>query len=70
MRVNLKKARMDAGLTQEATAERLGISPIYYQKIEQGSRCGSFSIWDTLEDMFRIHQRVLRENHPDKAGNL
>lgn len=61
MRKNLKKARMEAGLTQEGLAELLGISTIHYQKIEAGERTGSFEIWDKLEDIMRIHQRVLRE---------
>ena len=69
MRHNLKKARADAGLTQEKVAEMLGISAIHYQKIEAGERTGSFAIWDALEDLFKIHQRVLREIHPGKADN-
>ena len=72
MRANLKKARADAGLTQEQMAEKLGISVIHYQKIEQGERTGSFPIWDSLEDITGVHQRKLREianTHPSQAGN-
>lgn len=72
MRVELKKARTAAGLTQERMAERLGISAIHYQKIEAGERIGGFEIWDALEDITGIHQRILRENegnHPGRAGN-
>lgn len=61
MRKLLKKARQDAGLTQQQMADRLGISLVYYQKIEQGSRTGEFYIWDTLEDITGVHQRKLRE---------
>lgn len=61
MRENLKKARKDAGMTQQQVADKLGISMVYYQKIEQGSRTGDFEIWDSLEDLFNIHQRKLRE---------
>ena len=61
MRKILKKARQDAGLTQQQMADRLGISLVYYQKIEQGSRTGDFYIWDTLEDITGVHQRKLRE---------
>ena len=61
MRANLKKARKDAGLTQEKMAEMLGISVVYYQKIEAGERTGNFEIWDTLEDITGTHQRKLRE---------
>lgn len=61
MRQNLKQARIDKGMTQQAVAEYLGISLVYYQKIEQGTRTGDFEIWDDLEDLFNIHQRTLRQ---------
>lgn len=61
MRENLKNARKEKGLTQQNVADQLGISLVYYQKIEQGSRTGDFEIWDSLEDLFNIHQRKLRE---------
>ena len=38
MREWLKKARKEAGLTCSQTAERLGMSEIYYQFIESGRR--------------------------------
>ena len=38
MRENLKKARKEAGMTQQQIAERLGISVVYYQKIEQNDQ--------------------------------
>ncbi len=72
MRENLKKARQDAGLTQQNMADKLGISLVYYQKIEQGSRTGDFYIWDTLEDITEVHQRILREisdSRHDKEAN-
>lgn len=61
MRENLKKARQMAGMTQQRTADQLGISLRYYQQIEQGTRIGDFEIWDSLEDLFNVHQRKLRE---------
>lgn len=61
MRANLKKARQEAGLTQQAMADKLGISLRYYQNIETGDRTGDFTLWDTLEDITGIHQRKLRE---------
>ena len=61
MRENLKSARKEKGLTQQAVADYLGISLVYYQKIEQGTRTGDFDIWDSLEDLFKVHQRKLRE---------
>ncbi len=61
MRKNLKEARKRAGLTQQAMADKLRVSLRYYQNIEVGSRTGNFDIWDQLEDITGIHQRVLRE---------
>lgn len=69
MRSTLKKARKNAGLTQQQVADYLGIFLNYYQKIEQGSRDGDFVLWDMLEDLFNVHQRVLRETCPDKEDN-
>ena len=59
MRKNLKEARQ--------VADRLNISLRQYQRVEAGDSNGSFEVWDALEDMLGIHQRILREisdNHP------
>ena len=72
MRENLKNARKELKMTQQAMADKLGISMVYYQKIESGERTGDFEIWDTLEDITGIHQRKLREQaetRPGKANN-
>lgn len=61
MREKLKQARVKKSMTQQQVADCLGISLRYYQKIESGSQTGDFSIWDTLEDLFNVHQRELRE---------
>lgn len=61
MRENLKKARKAAGLTQQQMADKLGLSLGHYQKIEYNVLNGSFAVWDALEDMTGIHQRILRE---------
>lgn len=61
MRENMKNARKAANMTQQQVADKIGISLVYYQKIEQGSRTGDFEIWDSLEDLFNVHQRKLRE---------
>ena len=61
MRKQLKKARIEAGYTQQALAEVLGISTRHYQRIENGVSDGTFKVWDTLEDITGVHQRVLRE---------
>ena len=73
MRKNLKEARMAAGMTQQQVADELEIGLRYYKQIEAGDRTGDFAIWDTLEDIFNIHQRKLREiseNHLGKGDNL
>ena len=70
MRESLKSARRAAGLTQQAMADKLGISLRYYQQIEAGDRTGDFAIWDDLEDITGSHQRILREIYPGKASNL
>lgn len=62
MRNQLKKARMKAGLTQQQMAEKLDISLRYYKNIEAGERTGDVTLWDDLEDLLGIHQRILREN--------
>lgn len=72
MREKLKKARQEAGLTQEQMAEKIGVSLRYYQNLEKGDRIGCINIWDTLEDITGIHQRILREissNRPDQEAN-
>ena len=62
MRKQLKEARMKAGLTQQQMAEKLDISLRYYKNIEAGERTGDVTLWDDLEDLLGIHQRILREN--------
>ena len=68
MRAKLKEARQKAGMTQQQMADRLEISLRYYQNIEAGSRTGDFVIWDTLEDITGIHQRILREISETRPG--
>lgn len=69
MRANLKAARKAKGLTQEKMAEALHVGLRHYKKIESGETLGSIPLWDVLEDMLGVNQRVLRENHLDKADN-
>ena len=61
MRTKLKQARLDEGMTQQQVADYLGISLRYYCHIEAGTRTGDYQVWDDLEDLFAIHQRVLRQ---------
>ena len=67
VRKNLQQARTAAGMTQQAMADKLGVTLRYYQRIEYGESGGSFEVWDALEDLLGVHQRILREtssNHP------
>ncbi len=68
MRWNLKEARLKISMTQQQMADRLKISLRYYQNIEAGSRTGDFCIWDALEDITGIHQRILREISENRPG--
>ena len=72
MRKNLQAARKAKGMTQKQVAEYLGVTEQHYQRIEYGKTVGKIEIWDKLEDLFKIHQRRLREisdNPPDtEAG--
>lgn len=72
MRENLREARKAAGLTQQAIADKLGLTLRHYQKIEYEEISGSFEVWDALEDLLGVHQRILRVNadtRPDQAEN-
>lgn len=69
MRENLRNARLEKGMTQKQVAEYLNVIERHYKAIEYGERLGSIDVWDKLEDLFNIHQRVLREiatTHHDK----
>lgn len=68
-RENLRAARKAAGLTQQAVADKLGIECRYYKAIESGERLGGIGMWDKLEDLLEVNQRVLREIHPAQANN-
>ena len=69
MREKLRQARTAAGMTQETTAARLGITSRYYQSIEYGVNTGRAALWDALEDLFKIPQRDLRANSAKGARN-
>ena len=72
MRENLRQARRDKDMTQQDMADELGITLQHYQKIEYANLKGSFEVWDALEDLLGVHQRILRENtskHLDREEN-
>lgn len=60
MREKLQGLRKEKKLTQAQVAEVLNISTNHYQAIELGTKQGSITIWDKLEDIFEVHQRDLR----------
>ncbi len=61
MRENLIKARKKSGMTREEVAKAIGITLGRYLNLETGRNLGHIRDWDRLEDLFGIHQRVLRE---------
>ena len=72
VRPKLQAARIAAGMTQQDMADRLCLSLRHYQKIEYAELNGSFAVWDALEDLLGVHQRILREivnRHPGPKGN-
>ena len=69
MRENLRKGRKAAGMTQQQMADRLRIGLRHYKKIERGETLGSVPLWDELEDIVHVNQRVLREIHPGIKDN-
>ena len=69
MRNNLQAARKAAGMTQQAMADKLGVGLRHYKKIESGEPLGSIPLWDDLEDLLEVNQRVLREIHPDREDS-
>ena len=69
MRRKLKEARTKAGMTQQQTADEVGIDERYYKAIESGERLGAIWIWDKLEALSSVHQRELRENHHGREDN-
>lgn len=71
-RETLKQARKAARMTQQQAADAVGINERYYKSLESGERLGAIWIWDSLETLFGVHQRTLREiseNRHDKEDN-
>lgn len=64
MRSVLKNARENKDMTQQATANYLGVTLRQYQRIEAGTTQGTLKCWDALEDLFSINQRELRQLAP------
>ncbi len=62
MKRRLQIVREARKMSQQEVADYLGITVQYYQRIEVGKQIGHVAIWDSLEDLFGIHQRILRQN--------
>lgn len=56
-------------MTQQTMADKLGVGLRHYKKIESGETLGSIPLWDDLEDLLEVNQRVLREIHPDREDS-
>lgn len=57
---NLKKARMNAGLTQKETAKQLGVVQQQYARWEQGQRNPKIEVLDKLADIFNTTTDALK----------
>ncbi len=68
MRRNLQAARKAKGMTQQDMADYLEIGLRHYQKIEYADLNGPFEVWDALEDLLGVHQRILREISSIRPG--
>lgn len=69
MRENLREARKAKGMTQKEVAACLCVGERHYKKIESGETLGSIAVWDRLEDLLGVNQRVLREIYLDRADS-
>ena len=64
MRENLRKARKDAGMTQQQMADKLGITLRHYQKIEYAEIIGSFEVWagvvltDLTKELLERYEKI------------
>lgn len=54
MRTNLKLFRIKLGLSQVEISEKIGCSRVTYSAIENGTRNGGMSFWNTLQQKFAI----------------
>lgn len=52
MNENLKQLRIEKGLTQLETAQKIGIAETSYQRIEYGLRRGSYTTLKKLAQLF------------------
>ena len=62
MRENLRRARRDAGMSQEDIAAELYMSASTYQRIEGGEVEPCEEIWDALETILGERREWLEDN--------
>ncbi|MDY2985922.1 MAG: helix-turn-helix transcriptional regulator [Synergistes jonesii] len=62
VRLNLHNARKSFGKTQREMSKLLGISEVYYRKIEAGARTGKYELWVKLATLLDTPQDILRED--------
>ena len=60
-RDKLKAARNEKGFIQKVMADKLGITVRHYQRIERGETVGTIALWDKIEDLVGVPQRLLRD---------
>ncbi|MBQ0070386.1 MAG: helix-turn-helix domain-containing protein [Spirochaetales bacterium] len=71
---NLKRLRLEAGLTQSQMAEKLGVTDRAVSKWERGLGCPDLSFWPQIADVFhvdvsRVIFGVVSENQTS-SGNM
>lgn len=54
MRTELKKFRVGEHLTQSEMAEKIGVSRVTYQLVENGKRSGNHTFWKNLKFVFEV----------------
>ena len=57
---NIKKARLDAGLTQKEVAEKLGVAQAQYARWENGGRNPKDETVEKLADIFGVSFEILK----------
>lgn len=68
---NIRRYRLKRGMTQEALAERAGITPVYVSQIETGVRRASLPVLLRITEALDTHiAYLLTGDAPCNAGNL
>lgn len=57
----LNTIRKEKGMSAREVSEKIGVTLRYYRQMESGERTGQANLWDSLEDIMGVHQRILRE---------